>query len=128
MNIENNILAKIPPQDVVISMGLDSLTIKELLKKLKEGRRKIVAALKSPEYGQCMDAYLELGREYGPIALALFEQLSKEEKEPRISIYLACNRHAATGCFPDAVLFWADVDAVTGLYDVLKKDGYYGKK
>lgn len=121
-------LENIYPDDLIESLGFNNLSLEELLSMLKEGRTKVKHAFDTRLYqnGQeGMQQYHDIGKLFSPVAYVLFTRLTAKGEQPRIAAYLATNRHESTVCHPDTILFWADPDAVAGLYDALEKDGYY---
>lgn len=125
-------LDAISPQDLLVSLGLSQLSTEELLALLKRGAGEASLAFqtglfqKGPEG---MKAYHGIGKKYSPIAYALFDRFLRRNEEPRLPTYLAVNRSRSTrGGSPDMVEFWADPDAIMGLYEALRKDGYYDKQ
>ena len=121
-------LESIYPDDLIESLGLDNLSLEKLLDMLKEGRGKVKYAFDTRLYqnGQeGMSQYHDIGKLFAPVAYALFIRLMSKGEQPRIATYLAVNRYQSSGSHPDTILFWADPDAVVGLYEALNKDGYY---
>ena len=117
------------PKDVIESLGIDELTFEELLQYLSKGNDEAqfgLATFSSDDDG--MRKYHYIGKRYAPIAYEIFMRLAKKKKSPRIDTFLAANRHQSTGVFPNTIIYWADPDAITGLYEALKKDGYYPEK
>src|ERR1700735_3806799 len=116
----------VSPEDVFDNLGLIDLTLEDLLDLLKTGALEIRQAWDDRLFsGDSRQAYHDLGRYFAPIALAIYDRLANERKEPRIPTYLAVNRYRSTECPPNGILFWADTDAITGLFESLQKDGYY---
>lgn len=119
-------LTNISPEDLVDSLGISDCTIEYLLELLKRGAFTAKLGLQGFD-SLDMKEYHGIGKRYAPIAYAIYQRLLDKGEEPRISAYLAVNRFRSTECSPDTAIFWADPDAIRGLYESLEKDGYYEK-
>ena len=115
----------IDPEQLLENLGLSTLELDDLLELLEFGACEIEDAVNVRLFEKRPEAFHRIGLRFGCVALAIYEKLFQEGIEPRISTSLAANRHQATNCSPSCVLFWADVDAIRGLYLALKADGYY---
>ena len=112
-------------------LGLPELTMEDLLNRLKSGANEAKLAYDSGLFQKGpdgMQAYHDIGRHYSRVACEIYNRLKKKLEEPRLPIYLAVNRfNSSDACPPELPLFWAYPDAITGLYNALEKDGYYGQ-
>lgn len=119
----------ISPNKIIEGCHLYTCEIVALLNVLRRGAEEIKIAFKNlgqvNDRNEAIKNYHAIGKTFAPIAFAIYDRLSKKDDEPRISTYLAVNRFKSTNCTPDAIIFWADPDAIRGLYESLEKDGYY---
>lgn len=110
-------------------IGLSQLDLDDLLDLLSQAVTRIQEDWDRKDFHHSsvdMGLYHETGHRFAPVGLAVYEKLFDLGEEPRIPTYLAVNRYQDMQCSPDCVLFWADVNALKGLYESLSKDGYYG--
>ena len=127
--INNLDLSEYTIDDFII--GLPELTLDDLLDRLKSGANEAKLAYDSGLFQKGADGmadYHDIGRQYSRVACEIYNRLKNKLEEPRLPIYLAVNRfNSSDACPPELPLFWADPDAITGLYNALEKDGYYGQ-
>lgn len=117
-------LDEISPDELIEQIGVAKFSIGELLYSIREGAQEVKYALEREDNAR----YWEVGSVYAPSAYALYQRLSSKGEEPRISIHLATNRFQSTKRHPTTIHFWADPDAILGLYESLEADGYYVSK
>ena len=109
------------PEDVVKSLGIDELSLEELLQHLKAGQEQ-------SEFGfvtfdtdnDGVRKYHHIGKHYAPLAYEIFMRLMKKNEQPRLETFLAANRQQSTGVGPDTIIFWAHPDVIVGLYKALE--------
>lgn len=121
---------RISPCEVMDALGISEVEIDVLLSVLRIGVLYVERSFNSLSDGERqhrIDQYHAIGKKFAPVAFEIYERLRKKLEEPRISTHLATNRFESTRCHPTTISFWADPDAITGLYESLKKDGYYAE-
>jgi len=130
MNNENEIsdldidYMDIPPEELTFVLGISKSKIENLLNYLKLGSNELKEMLQNFNR-ENMNDYHGLGKWYAPYAFEIYDRLSKKGEAPRLPTFLSINRYQSCKCGPDTILFWADPDAIVGLYESLEKDGYY---
>jgi len=112
------------PERVISILGIGDNDIPTLLLSLKKGAQEIAECVK--KFPMDLDAYREISLSFAPVAYLLFDRLHALGKQPRLFTHLAVNRHESTKRGPNSIIFWADGDAITGLYQTLTMDGHYG--
>lgn len=113
-----------------IKEKLDKKKLEMTLTELQIGALAIKKAFKERLYenGQDgMDAYHAIGKKYGTSALLAYAGAVALGKPPKLNNHLIKNRCRESAGIT-TLEFWQDVDAVTVLYDLLVKNGFYAKK